>query len=89
MPPIPTWFTGRHAVIGFLANRVLRRPGQWHMVATSANGQPAVVAYERTGTGHYEAHAVEVLTLIGDRISRITAFHDPSLVPAFGLSPVA
>ena len=27
MPPIPTWFTGRPAVIGFLAARVLRRAG--------------------------------------------------------------
>jgi RNA polymerase sigma-70 factor (ECF subfamily) len=87
MPPIPTWFTGRRAVVGFLASRVLRREGQWRMVVTSANGQPAVVAYARTGAGRYEAHGVEVLTLVGDRIARITAFNDPSLVPAFGLAP--
>ncbi|HEX2314354.1 MAG TPA: sigma-70 family RNA polymerase sigma factor [Thermomonospora sp.] len=86
MPPIPTWFTGREAVVGFLAGRVLRRD-RWRMVPTSANGQPAAVAYKHTGDGRYEAHGVEVLTLIGARISRITAFHDPSLVPAFGLAP--
>jgi RNA polymerase sigma-70 factor (TIGR02960 family) len=88
MPPTPTWFTGRQAVVGFLAGRVLRREGQWRMVPTRANGQPAVVAYERTATGRYEAHGVEVLTLIGDRISRITAFNDASLVPTFGFAPV-
>jgi RNA polymerase sigma-70 factor (TIGR02960 family) len=84
MPPIPTWFTGRRAVIGFLASRVLRRKDQWRMVPSRANGQPALLAYEHTLDGRYEAHGVEVLTLIGDRIARITAFNDPSLVPTFG-----
>jgi hypothetical protein len=56
-------------------------------VPTRANGQPAAVAYERTRAGRYEAHGVEVLTLIGDRIARITAFNDASLVPTFGLAP--
>src|SRR5690242_10636681 len=31
MPPIPTWFTGRDAVIGFLGHRVLR-PGSHRLV---------------------------------------------------------
>ncbi|MFC0111745.1 sigma-70 family RNA polymerase sigma factor [Kibdelosporangium aridum] len=88
MPPIPTWFTGRQAVVGFLASRVLRSKDQWRLVPTRANSQPAFVAYERTRDGRYEAHGVEVLTLVGDRIARITAFHDPSLVPAFGVAPV-
>jgi RNA polymerase sigma-70 factor (TIGR02960 family) len=87
MPPTPTWFTGRQAVVGFLATRVLRRKDQWRMVPTRANSQPALVAYQRTAEGRYEAHGVEVLTLIGARIARITAFHDPSLVPTFGLAP--
>ncbi|MER5209558.1 RNA polymerase subunit sigma-70 [Streptomyces sp. NPDC002838] len=86
MPPIPTWFTGRPAVLGFLASRVLRRD-LWRMVPTRANGQPAVVAYARVADGRYEAHGVEVLTLMGSRIARITAFHDRGLVPTFGLAP--
>jgi RNA polymerase sigma-70 factor (ECF subfamily) len=87
MPPIPTWFTGRPAVIGFLAGRVLR-PNRWRVLPTRANGQPAMVAYERTGDGRYKGRGVEVLTLTGPRIARITAFHDPGLVPTFGLAPV-
>jgi RNA polymerase sigma-70 factor (TIGR02960 family) len=87
MPPTPTWFTGRDAVVGFLGSRVLRRKDQWRMVPTRANGQPAAVAYLRTGDDRYVAHGVEVLTLIGDRIAHITAFNDASLVPAFGLAP--
>jgi RNA polymerase sigma-70 factor (ECF subfamily) len=77
MPPTPTWFTGRSAVVGFLGSRVLRRD-LWQLVPTRANGQPAFVVYKRG-----EAYGVQVLTLIGARIARITAFNDPSLVPTF------
>jgi RNA polymerase sigma-70 factor (ECF subfamily) len=87
MPPTPTWFTGRRAVTGFLASHVLRDKDQWRMVPTRANSQPALVAYERTADGRYKAYGVQVLTLIGARIARITAFNDPSLVPTFGLAP--
>ncbi|GAA4631815.1 sigma-70 family RNA polymerase sigma factor [Actinoallomurus vinaceus] len=86
MPPIPTWFTGRQAVVGFLAGRVLGRD-RWRMVPTGANGQPALVVYARTREGRYEAYGVQVLTLIGPRIARITAFNEPSLLPTFGLAP--
>ncbi|MFF7889921.1 sigma-70 family RNA polymerase sigma factor [Streptomyces sp. NPDC007896] len=86
MPPIPTWFTGRRAVAGFLADQVLRKD-LWRMVPTRANGQPALVVYKRAGEDRYEAYGVQVLALIGARISRITAFNDPSLVPTFGLVP--
>ena len=83
MPPIPTWFTGRPAVVGFLAARVLRRPGHWRLTPTRANGQPAAVSYERTDDGSYVPHGVTVLTVTGARIARITAFNDPGLVPVF------
>ncbi|MFH8487775.1 sigma-70 family RNA polymerase sigma factor [Streptomyces longisporoflavus] len=86
MPPTPTWFTGRPAVVGFLARRVLRRE-RWHLVPARANGQPALVAYHRAGEGRFEAHGVQVLALSGARIARITAFNDPRLVPTFGLAP--
>ncbi|MFF4542768.1 sigma-70 family RNA polymerase sigma factor [Streptomyces sp. NPDC001435] len=85
MPPIPTWFTGRQAVIGFLSGRVLRG-GRWRMVPTRANGQPALVVHKQVGGGRYEAYGVQVLTLIGERIARITAFNDPSLVRVFAQS---
>jgi RNA polymerase sigma-70 factor (TIGR02960 family) len=86
MPPIATWFTGQRAVVEFLAGRVMRR-NLWRLVPTQANGQPAFVAYRRMGDGRYEAYGVQVLTLIGARISRITAFMDPSLVTTFGMAP--
>jgi RNA polymerase sigma-70 factor (ECF subfamily) len=86
MPPIPTWFTAQPAVVGFLASQVLRKD-LWRMVPTHANGQPTLVVYQRAGNERYEAHGVQVLTLIGARIARITAFNDPALVPTFGLAP--
>jgi RNA polymerase sigma-70 factor (ECF subfamily) len=82
MPPTPTWFTGRGAVTGFLAGRVLRA-GLWRLTPTRANGQPALVVHRHAGDGRYEPYGVHVLTLTGARIARITAFNDPSLVPTF------
>jgi RNA polymerase sigma-70 factor (ECF subfamily) len=87
MPPIPTWFTGRDAVAGFLAARVLRSPGQWVMIPTRANGQPAFAEYERREDGSYAANGIQVLSLIGARVSRIVAFIDPTLFPRFGFPP--
>ncbi|MEZ0051879.1 RNA polymerase sigma-70 factor (TIGR02960 family) [Mycobacterium sp. MAA66] len=84
MPPTPTWFSGSAAVVGFLGNRVLRRAGHWHATPTRANGQPALVFYARADDGALHGYGVQVLTLREGRISRITAFNDPSLVPLFG-----
>jgi RNA polymerase sigma-70 factor (TIGR02960 family) len=84
MPPQPVWFTGRDAVLGFLATRVLRRQGVWRGVPTRANGQPALALYELADNGHYQPHGLQVLTLIGGRIARIVAFNDPSIVVAAG-----
>ncbi|MEU1427615.1 RNA polymerase subunit sigma-70 [Nocardia sp. NPDC005746] len=88
MPPTPTWFTGRDAVAGFLTARILSR-GLWRMLPVRANGQPAFVVYKRSAEGRYEAYGIQVLTLIGSRVARITAFNDPALVPAFGFPVVA
>jgi RNA polymerase sigma-70 factor (TIGR02960 family) len=89
MPPQPLWFTGRDATLGFLATRVLRRPGAWRMVPTRANGQPALAAYELGTDGVYRPHGLHVLTLIGGRVARITAFNDASLVAAAGMTQSA
>jgi RNA polymerase sigma-70 factor (ECF subfamily) len=87
MPPTPIWFSGLPAVAGFLAKRVLRREGELRLTPTSANGQPGFVVHERAGSGRYEPHGVHVLTLIGNKVARITAFNDPSLVPTFTPAP--
>lgn len=82
MPPQRAWFTGQNAVVGFLAARVLR-PGRWRVPPTPVNGRPAVIVDEHVGGGRHEAHGVQILPLVGPRISRITAFNNPDLVPVF------
>ncbi|PYC80556.1 RNA polymerase subunit sigma-70 [Streptomyces tateyamensis] len=77
MPPTPTWYTGRPAVLGFLAGHVLR-PGRWRFTPTGANGQPAFVVHRGA-----QPYGIQVLTLAGPLVGRITAFNDPALVAAF------
>jgi RNA polymerase sigma-70 factor (ECF subfamily) len=87
MPPVPLQYQGPDAIGRFLstvpAGGALER---FRLVATRANAQPAFGFYLRDpqcpiarGSG------VMVLTLEGDRVSAITAFHDTSVFPLFGL----
>jgi hypothetical protein len=55
------------------------------MVATSANGQLAVGAYELDSSGVYAPHGVTVLTLRDELIDEITHFRTSALVERFGL----
>ena len=82
-PPLRTWFTGRKTCVPFLRNYVLGSPGDWRMLATSANGQPAAVAYTRDQYGNYQAYGICVLTVTGQGIRQIRSFADPNLVTLF------
>jgi RNA polymerase sigma-70 factor (ECF subfamily) len=85
MPPIATWFAGRTAVRDFMAAHIVGTPGSWRLVSTRANGQPALAAYGREDDGTWAAHGIQVLTTSRGQVSRIAAFINPALVPAFGL----
>jgi RNA polymerase sigma-70 factor (ECF subfamily) len=87
MPPLPTWFTGREQIGRFLQSHILRQPGAFIMIATAANGQPALAEYRREHDGVFRCHGVQVLTLTASRIARVVVFLDPGLVPVFGLPP--
>ena len=82
-PPLRTWFTGRKTCVLFLRNYVLGSPGDWRMLATSANGQPAATAYTRDQRGNYQPYGICVLTVTGHGISHIRSFAEPSLVTLF------
>ena len=82
-PPLRTWFTGRTTCVPFLRDYVLGSPGDWRMLATSANGQPAAVAYTRDRDGNYQPYGICVLTVTGQGIRQIRSFADPSLVTLF------
>jgi RNA polymerase sigma-70 factor, ECF subfamily len=99
MPPMPTWFRGLEASTSFLTNFVFaRRERRKELVSFAgeerrvrllparANGQLAFGNYQwNEEAGAYLPVAVQMLTLRGSRISDITAFVNPALVPGLGL----
>lgn len=87
--PFTTWFAGNKTCVSYLRTWVLGSPGDWLMLPTSANGQPAAVAYTRDRDGTYQAYGIVVLTLTSTGISRISSFHQAGLATAFGFPPTA
>jgi len=82
MPPLPSWYSGRDQVAAFLRGRVRR----WHLIRTTANGQPAVAAYvwdEQAAA--FVPHHLNVLTIRGGKIEEMAAFLAPDVYPRFGL----
>jgi RNA polymerase sigma-70 factor (ECF subfamily) len=88
-PPLRTWFAGRKTCVPFLRNHVLGAPGDWRMLVTSANGQPATAAYTRDQHGNYQPYGICVLTVTSQGIRQIRSFGDPSLVTWFGFPGAA
>jgi RNA polymerase sigma-70 factor, ECF subfamily len=86
-PPFRTWYAGRQTCAGCLRNYVVRSPGYWRMLATSANGQPAAAGWIRDDRGAYQPYGIVVLTVSGDGIRRVVSFGDPGLVAMFGFGP--
>jgi len=85
MPPFRTWYSGRDAVLHFLAKTPLRST-RWRILPSHANGQVGFACYlisEETGV--YEWHSMEVIGLRDDRIAEIVAFIDPHGYSTFGL----
>jgi RNA polymerase sigma-70 factor, ECF subfamily len=82
--PVRTWFAGRNTCVPFLRSHLLGSPGDWRMLATSANGQPAAAVYARDGHGNYQPYGICVLTVTSAGIRRISSFGDPGLVTVFG-----
>ena len=88
MPPSPTWFAGRSEIVRFLAAQCFREPGTNRMVRITANGQPGVASYLLGADGRHHAQSIQVLTVADGQLSRIVAFLDTGLFPAFGLPTV-
>jgi RNA polymerase sigma-70 factor (TIGR02960 family) len=86
--PFRDWQSGRTACIHVLGAYVLGAPGDWRMIATAANGQPAAVVYHRHTGGTLRADGVVVLAATVTGVARVTKFHEPALVAAFGFPDV-
>jgi RNA polymerase sigma-70 factor, ECF subfamily len=82
--PFRNWFAGRTTCVPFLRQHVLGAPGDWRMLATSANGQPAAVCYTRDAGGSYGPYGIVVLTVDDEGVRRIVSFGNASLAGLFG-----
>jgi RNA polymerase sigma-70 factor (ECF subfamily) len=86
--PFREWRAGRVNCIHLLDAYVLGAPGDWRMLATTANGQPAAAVYHRDTDGTLRAHGIVVLAPTATGVSRVVEFHDPALVVGFGFPDV-
>ncbi|GAA1679794.1 sigma-70 family RNA polymerase sigma factor [Kribbella yunnanensis] len=80
-----TWFSGKKTCLPYLVNQVLGAPGDWRMLPTAANAQPAAAGYQRQADGSYAAYGLVVLDLTPTGIRGITSFPEPDLVTRSGL----
>jgi RNA polymerase sigma-70 factor, ECF subfamily len=83
-PGIGEW-TGKTAVARAL-RRDMNTPGQWRMLPTAANRQPAAAAYVRSADDTaFRPFALIVLRPQAGLLAAIDSFETPSLFAAFGL----
>jgi RNA polymerase sigma-70 factor (ECF subfamily) len=77
--PFRDWQSGRTRCLHLLEAHVLGAPGDWTLLPTTANDQPAAAVYHRG-----QASGIVVLAATAAGISRVVEFQDPALVAAFG-----
>jgi RNA polymerase sigma-70 factor (TIGR02960 family) len=86
MPPNPRCYDGIDALAPLLA-QAFEGMGEWRLVATRANRQPAAASYLRvSGDTVFRALKLDVLRIEGGLIAEITTFGS-ALFAAFGLAP--
>jgi RNA polymerase sigma-70 factor, ECF subfamily len=85
MPPAALWFDGRLAIARLFEFYPMDRQGDFRMVPTAANRQPAAASYLRpVGESEYRLVALNVLRIEHGTIAEVTTFA-PSLCRAFHL----
>jgi RNA polymerase sigma-70 factor (ECF subfamily) len=85
MPPHREWYAGRAAIRGFFG-RAWSRYGEFRLLRTAANGQPAFGLYARKQEStEFRAHSLQVLTTRHAEIEVLTNFRNAGLFEAFGL----
>jgi RNA polymerase sigma-70 factor, ECF subfamily len=88
MPPHPTWYAGREAILTAMGQGFDPEFGRLRTLVAGANMQPAAAHYlRRPGESAYRPLALDVLRLEGGRVAAIDSFVFPGLFPAFGLPP--
>jgi RNA polymerase sigma-70 factor (TIGR02960 family) len=87
MPPNPWLYEGVDAIVGLMRRAFDRESlGDWRLVPTRANRQPAAASYlRRPGDTLYRAFKLDVLRVQDGAIAEITTFGS-DLFPTFGLA---
>jgi RNA polymerase sigma-70 factor, ECF subfamily len=88
MPPMPSWYAGRSAVLEFLKRNPFS--SEWHgrmkLMPTRANGRPALAIYHlAAGTQEFVPFGIMTIGLQDGAVADITAFLTADLIPRFGL----
>jgi RNA polymerase sigma-70 factor (TIGR02960 family) len=84
MPPLPQSFVGKDTLAPLLARAFDGTIGEWRLVPTSANRQPAAISYlRRPGDTLFRVFKVDVLHVRDGLIAEITTFNT-DLADAFG-----
>jgi RNA polymerase sigma-70 factor (ECF subfamily) len=86
MPPHPTWYEGREAILIASEKGFDPEFGQLRSVVAGANLQPTAAHYLRPpGESEYRALSLDVLRIDDGRVAEITSFVSADLFGAFGL----
>jgi RNA polymerase sigma-70 factor, ECF subfamily len=86
MPPHPTWYAGRKAIMVAMGQAFDPEFGHLRTLVAAANRQPAAAHYlRRPGESEYLPLALDVLEVEGGLVTEITSFVSPELFPAFDL----
>jgi RNA polymerase sigma-70 factor (TIGR02960 family) len=86
MPPEAPYIGRERAVVFFTEIFGAESPGEWRMVATAANRQPAAANYlRRPGETTFRALSIDVLRIEDGRLVEVNCFFGESLFPPFGL----
>ncbi|MEV8569082.1 RNA polymerase subunit sigma-70 [Streptomyces sp. NPDC051322] len=86
MPPMVNWFTGRENYAAFMGWVFDKAGTAWRLLPVRANGQAGFAAYRRGDGGVFELHTLQVFTVTGGGISRVSVFQDPDVFAAFPLA---
>jgi RNA polymerase sigma-70 factor (TIGR02960 family) len=87
MPPAGYLFDGRAAVVPLIERAHSGADGEWRLVPTAANRQPAAASYLRApGDAAFRAFKLDVLRIADGRIAEVTTFGSDRF-EAFGLPP--
>jgi RNA polymerase sigma-70 factor, ECF subfamily len=86
MPPAPLWFDGRASIVRMFELYPPGWQGDFRMLPTAANRQPAAAVYLRPrGESTYRLVSLHVLRIEAGQIADVVAFQ-PELFRSFGLA---